>query len=143
MKGLLDRGLGLAVLAAMLVAGAAWAPGAPEYANAVGPISNGTHELGPSPGYTLIAPMRSTTTYLVDMAGRRVHSWESEYPPGLSAYLLENGHLLRTARADGRSLLPQGTHVGGWTVGSRLRDDADSTPSFSGAASGGRVQEFT
>jgi len=48
-------------------------------------------------GYTLFAPIGSTTTYLIDMEGRVVHQWESDYPPGQSVYLLENGHLLRTA----------------------------------------------
>ncbi len=48
-------------------------------------------------GYTLFAPMQSKTTYLMDNEGNFVHSWESDYTPGLSAYLLENGNLLRTA----------------------------------------------
>ncbi|MCP4135589.1 MAG: arylsulfotransferase [bacterium] len=48
-------------------------------------------------GYTLFAPMNSTTTYLIDINGTVVHSWESNYRPGLSVYLLENGNLLRTA----------------------------------------------
>ena len=52
---------------------------------------------GASPGYTLFAPLPSTTTYLVDQYGRFVHSWQSSYPPGYSAYLLEDGTLLRTA----------------------------------------------
>jgi Arylsulfotransferase (ASST) len=47
------------------------------------------------PGYTLIAPMTSKTTYLIDMQGRVVRKWESDCTPGVSAYLLENGHLLR------------------------------------------------
>ncbi len=49
-------------------------------------------------GYTLFAPMRSTTTHLIDMYGRSVHSWEASFPPGNSVYLLENGHLLRPSR---------------------------------------------
>ncbi|MBS4028478.1 MAG: YHYH protein [Ignavibacteriales bacterium] len=48
-------------------------------------------------GYTLFAPMRYTTTYLINNNGKLVHSWESSYAPGLSAYLLPNGHLFRTA----------------------------------------------
>lgn len=50
------------------------------------------------PGYTLFAPMRSTTTYLIDNYGRLVHTWPSSYTPALSAYLLENGNLLRSAQ---------------------------------------------
>ena len=43
------------------------------------------------PGYTLVAPMNSTSTYLIDMEGRIVNEWKSDYTPALSAYLLENG----------------------------------------------------
>ena len=48
-------------------------------------------------GYTLFAPMQSTTTYLMNNEGNFVYSWESDYNPGLSVYLLESGNLLRTA----------------------------------------------
>ncbi len=48
-------------------------------------------------GYTLFAPNFSKITYLIDMEGKVVHTWESDYWPGQSAYLLENGNLLRTA----------------------------------------------
>lgn len=47
-------------------------------------------------GYTLFAPINSTVTYLIDNDGRVVNQWTSEYRPGHSVYLLENGHLLRT-----------------------------------------------
>ena len=49
-------------------------------------------------GYTLFAPMSKKTTYLIDMYGNVVHTWESKYRPGISAYLLENGDLLRTGQ---------------------------------------------
>lgn len=49
-------------------------------------------------GYTLIPPQESKTTYLVDMEGYIVHTWLSEYPPGLHGLLLENGNLLRAGR---------------------------------------------
>jgi hypothetical protein len=52
---------------------------------------------GAYPGFTLFAPIQSTTTYLIDMQGDVVHTWESDYRPGQSVYLLENGNLLRTA----------------------------------------------
>jgi hypothetical protein len=51
----------------------------------------------PSPVYYLVAPLDSTTTYLVDNQLRVVHEWASESTPGLSAYLLDRGRLLRTA----------------------------------------------
>jgi hypothetical protein len=47
-------------------------------------------------GYTLFAPLTSTTTYLIDNCGEKVHDWVSAYKPGLSVYVLENGTLLRT-----------------------------------------------
>lgn len=46
-------------------------------------------------GYTLIAPMGSKKAYLIDLDGKVVKSWECG--PGLGAYLLENGQLIRTA----------------------------------------------
>jgi hypothetical protein len=69
-------------------------------------------------GYTLFAPMTSTKTYLIDMEGKVIRTWESDCSPALSAYLLENGHLLRTGTLDQQSF-------GG------------------GPGAGGRVQEFT
>ena len=49
-------------------------------------------------GYTLFSPISSTTTYLIDQHGREIHTWESNngLRPGLSAYLLDDGDLLRT-----------------------------------------------
>jgi hypothetical protein len=72
-----------------------------------------------SGGYTLIAPLHSTETYLIDMQGRVVHAWHSQYTAGEDAYLLENGHLLRAA------------HLG------------DNEAFFTCASQGGRIQEFT
>ena len=46
-------------------------------------------------GYTLMAPMHYTLTYLIDNEGEVVHRWTSAYEPGRSAYLLENGHMIR------------------------------------------------
>ncbi len=46
---------------------------------------------------TLFAPMGNTNTYLIDADDDIVHSWESDYTPALSAYLLDDRSLLRTA----------------------------------------------
>ncbi|MCK5145402.1 aryl-sulfate sulfotransferase [bacterium] len=62
--------------------------------NTVGLISRSP---GIYDGYTLYAPLSSTSTYLIDNNGERINSWVSAYNPGNSAYLLEDGHLLRTA----------------------------------------------
>ena len=47
-------------------------------------------------GYTLVAPLGSNNTYLINMEGFVVHYWESNYRPGNSVYLLEDSRLLRT-----------------------------------------------
>ncbi len=47
------------------------------------------------PGFTLFAPMRSTSTYLIDLWGEKVHEWSSTYKPGLSVYLEDDGSILR------------------------------------------------
>jgi len=52
-------------------------------------------------GYTLFGPQHSNDTYLIDNCGEKVHSWTSDYLPGLSSYLLEDGVLLRTGRQQG------------------------------------------
>jgi hypothetical protein len=70
-------------------------------------------------GYTLSAPLLSTTTELIDMEGRPVKAWESQYTAGHAAYLLENGHLLRAGQ------LPPDERL------------------FSFPQAGGRIQEFT
>ena len=49
-------------------------------------------------GYTLFAPMETTSVYLMDMRGQIVHRWEMEYRPGDYGYLLENGNLLAGQR---------------------------------------------
>jgi hypothetical protein len=46
-------------------------------------------------GYTLITSMNTDKTYLIDMLGYVVHTWEHKTtPPGLHFILLENGHIL-------------------------------------------------
>jgi hypothetical protein len=77
------------------------------------------NEPGAFAGYTLVAPLRSTKTYLVDTEGRVVREWQSRYAAGQDAYLLENGHLLRAAHMSDDEIL------------------------FAGASQGGRIQEFT
>ena len=63
-------------------------------------------------GYTLFAPMNDKTTYLIDNCGEVINSWESDFLPGASAYLLENGNLLRTAQ------IPSNFQAGG--IGGRI-----------------------
>jgi hypothetical protein len=65
-------------------------------------------------GYTLFAPIDSTTTYLIDLEGKLVHSWPSKYTPGQAVYLLPDGSLLRAGRA------PRNRHFGGGGIGGLL-----------------------
>jgi hypothetical protein len=71
-------------------------------------------------GYTVLNPMNKKTTYLIDMDGHVVHTWESKYNSMHAAYLLENGQLFRVAVLDGAE-----RSFGG------------------GPGSAGRIQEFT
>jgi hypothetical protein len=63
--------------------------------------------------------MTSTDTHLIDMEGRVVRTWRSDWQPALSAYLLESGNLLRSGA------VPPGEQP------------------FGGPGAGGRIQEFS
>lgn len=41
-----------------------------------------TYDSAAYEGYTLWSPQRHSSTFLIDMYGRLVHSWASEHPPG-------------------------------------------------------------
>jgi len=69
-------------------------------------------------GYTLINPLSSTKTLLVDMDGKVVHSWDSRENGGGLAYLLEDGSLVRSA------VVPD-------------------NPRFKGGGMGGKLQRFS
>lgn len=71
-------------------------------------------------GYNLIAPMASSRTFLFDMAGRMVRTWESDCSPALCARLFDDGHVLR-----------------GGCLG------IEAQVFGPGPGAGGRVQEFT
>jgi hypothetical protein len=65
------------------------------------PHGAGDVSLGASRGYVLFSPILSYTTYLIDGAGRVVHTWESRRSPGVSPYLLDDGHLLLCVQRPG------------------------------------------
>ncbi|MDH7507343.1 MAG: aryl-sulfate sulfotransferase, partial [Candidatus Thermoplasmatota archaeon] len=46
----------------------------------------------------LFAPMYSTKTYLINKNGDVTHTWSSNYFPGESVYMLENGTVLRSIK---------------------------------------------
>ncbi|WP_241148080.1 aryl-sulfate sulfotransferase [Lacinutrix jangbogonensis] len=51
-------------------------------------------------GYTLLSPIRSTETYLINNCGEVINQWSSTFLPGASVYLLEDGSLLRTGKVN-------------------------------------------
>ncbi len=57
-------------------------------------------------GYTIISPNTGTNTYLIDMEGNVVHTWDTEYRPGLYAEILPNGNIVRGYRT--KDLVPFG-----------------------------------
>ncbi|VGO23401.1 aryl-sulfate sulfotransferase [Pontiella sulfatireligans] len=60
------------------------------------------------PGYTLFAPKHFTKTYLMDNNGMIVNEWASEYEPGQSVYLLENGNMLRCCLTKNKAFIGGG-----------------------------------
>jgi hypothetical protein len=116
-----------------LLAAALWVGAVSEIPAQNQPASNSTSNVGPATqgiglirndpgayqGYTLISPMQSRTSFLIDMNGRVVKSWATDSTPSALAYLQENGNLLR---AGVQAQSPYGRGVAG---------------------GGGRVQDFT
>ncbi len=70
-------------------------------------------------GYTLLAPLRSKTTYLLDMQGKVAKSWEGAANPALVPYLLENGNLLRPTELTGNAKKFKGIGPG---MGGRIQE---------------------
>ena len=66
--------------------------------NTVGLIQQTPEAFGE--GYLLFAPIRSKNTYLINSCGEKVQTWTSNYEPGQSCYLLEDGTLLRTGNTN-------------------------------------------
>ncbi len=53
------------------------------------------NDRGTFKSYTLLSPLGSTSSFLIDQQGRIVHTWRSNHRPGLSTRLLPNGDLIR------------------------------------------------
>ncbi len=69
-----------------------------------------------TPGYVLFCPLLSATTYLINLEGEVVHTWESQYGPAGFVYLKDNGNLLRGGRD------PQATIFGGGGQGGIIQE---------------------
>ena len=57
-------------------------------------------EDGSLEGYTFFSPFSGTKAYLVDQCGYLVNEWNRGTRPGLAAYFLDNGLMLRTYKPD-------------------------------------------
>ncbi len=51
-------------------------------------------------GYVLLVPSNFTKTFLINNEGRLINQWSSNYLPGQSAYLMEDGSLIRSCKSD-------------------------------------------
>lgn len=64
-------------------------------------------------GYTFFSPFSGTKAYLVDHCGRLVNEWDRGTRPGLSAYFLETGLMLRTYKVDPEGPFTSASNAGG------------------------------
>lgn len=109
-----------AAVALTIGVGIAQSPPSPGTA---GPATQGVglirNEPGAYQGYTLLSPLSSRVTFLVDMRGRIVHTWQTDSTPSSIAYLQENGNLLRAG-----ALTPSPFGQGPAGAGGRLQEFA-------------------
>jgi hypothetical protein len=54
-------------------------------------------------GYVLMSPIASNSTHLLNNCGESVHSWTTEFKPGLSSFVLTSGELLCTGNVNNGS----------------------------------------
>ncbi len=50
-------------------------------------------------GYTLFTPEKNTNVYLINDCGEKVNEWNFTDRPSLTAYILENGNILRAGKS--------------------------------------------
>src|SRR5262245_39943514 len=129
---------GHAVSAALTTIVCMMAQGNDSPAPGVGLIKN---ERGAFQGYTLISPLQSRSTFLIDMNGRVVKRWDTDATPSSLAYLLDNGHLLR---ASVQANSPFGAFAG---IGGHLQEldwNGDAVWDFTyGTATAAQHHDFT
>jgi len=73
---------------------------------------NNIMTIEPWVGYTLYNLGGSKTTNLIDLNGKVIHTWESEYTSDLSVYLLEDGNIIRPCSLGMHSLFLSGGMAG-------------------------------
>ncbi len=77
------------------------------------PSREGWESTGPFPGFTLVRPLESRQTYLVDMSGTAVHSWTSPEQPSGGKYITERGTLLHGLYVEDHPIFRAGGQSGG------------------------------
>ncbi len=73
-------------------------------------------------GYNLLYPHNQSTVFLLDNCGEIVHQWtdDTDFRPGNTAYLLDNGNLVKTKRSS--NILDDPIWAGGGGATIELRD---------------------
>ena len=64
-------------------------------------------------GYTFFSPFSGTKAYMVDNCGNLINEWDRGTRPGLSAYFLDNGLMLRTFKANLNGPFTSASNAGG------------------------------
>ena len=64
-------------------------------------------------GYTFFSPFSGTKAYLVDNCGYLINEWDRGTRPGLAAYFLENGLMLRTFKPPVEGPFTSASNAGG------------------------------
>ena len=72
--------------------------------NTVGLIRNDLSD----DGAILFTPLSHKVTYLINRYGQEIHRWESEYVPGMTTYLADDGTLFRAGRVTDDTYLNSG-----------------------------------
>ena len=115
-------------------------------------VSSQTNSEKAFDGYTLFQSLFGSTTYLINMDGEVVHTWEMDTGAGFSTYFLDNGHLLRSASRGGGMMGGFGGGFGGRGgrgFGRGQRGGAPEVQEFSneksqpgGIGVGGKIQKI-
>ncbi len=63
--------------------------------------------------YTFFSPFSGTKAYMVDNCGQLINEWDRGTRPGLSAYFLDNGLMLRTFKANLNGPFTSASNAGG------------------------------
>jgi hypothetical protein len=80
------------------------------YSQTVGVLSKTDDALS---GYTFFSPFSGTKAYLVDNCGNLINEWDRGTRPGLAAYFLDNGLMLRTFKPSLNGPFTSASNAGG------------------------------